>query len=111
MRQDMPDKDITLGEVYRAVLSLRDEFIDTRVEIKTAHDALRNDLAAQGLELREAQVKIKAFEEFRRMTENRITSLERVETPKSSDPLARVGAGLGAGLTLLASWWMSRGGN
>jgi hypothetical protein len=37
--------------------------------------------------------------------------LERVETPKSSDPLARVGAGLGAGLTLLASWWMSRGGN
>lgn len=107
----MADKDITLGEVYRAVLSLKDEFVETRKEITVAHDVLREEQKVISLKLKESEVKIRVLEDGKKSLEDRVLSLEKAETPSSNDNLARASAGIGSGLALLASWWLSRGGN
>jgi hypothetical protein len=112
MRTDMPDKDITLGEVYRAVLSLKEEFIETRKDISESHNALREDLKAQGLKLKELEVKNRGLEDQNKSTialnqalADRVRSLELVEPGKGSDPWARIGAAA-SGLGGLVYWWL-----
>ena len=98
----MPDKDITLGEVYRAVLSLKDEFTDTRRELMENHKLLRDEVSGHTLALAEERY-------ARQAIEARLLILEASKTA-TSDPWARVGAGISALATGALTYWMSRGG-
>lgn len=116
MRNDsMPEKDITLGEVYRAVLSLKEEFVETRKEIVISHNELRAEVTSLGLKLKEFEIKTgvlerqnKALEVDSKALEDRLRSIELVEPTKSTDPWARVGAAI-SGVGGLIYWWIHNG--
>jgi hypothetical protein len=105
------DNDVTLGEVYRAVLSLRDELVETRKEWHDVHHVLRKDVSQHSLSIRACEVKLDVLnpvpERLSTMA-GRVTALE-TET-KHADPAARIGALVGTALATLFAWLLSRGG-
>lgn len=57
----MTDNDITLWEVYRAVLALQREVREGRLEAREGHDRLRDDVTTQGLAIREHEVRLDSY--------------------------------------------------
>ena len=118
----MPDKDITLGEVYRAVLSLRDEVHAIRTEFTESQQRLRDDNIRFGLNIKEHEVRIEMLEvrmkeydrlktEIRTANETlglRVQTIENAGASRNADPWARVGSVLSA-LAAGAAAWFAKG--
>jgi hypothetical protein len=115
MRETMPEQDITLGEVYRAVLSIREDLQQTRTEIQSSHHNLSAEQQQQALAMREHEVtlrhltdRIVVLETVKlNSVETRVQSLEA--SPKSSpDNLGRAMALIGGAILAGLQWWFSR---
>lgn len=114
----MPDKDITLGEVYRAVLGVREELHVIRSEFTESQQRLRDDSIKYGLNIRENEVRIEMLEarlaQLDRQKNDaaslvlRVQNLENAGSPKASDPWARIGSIISA-LAAGAAAWFAKG--
>lgn len=114
MRQDMPDKDITLGEVYRAVLSLKEEFAQTRTEIHEGYQRLRDECAQNTLANKGNEVRLGMIEERNKELSAALLKLKSdIDRTPKGDPMARIGAALATVLTALGAaimWWLQNAG-
>jgi hypothetical protein len=115
MRETMPEQDITLGEVYRAVLAIREDVQQTRTEIMSSHNTLSTEQNQQALAMKENEVNVRhltervlALETIKlNSVDNRIQALE-LHPKSSADNVSRALLGALAVIGAALQWWFNK---